>query len=57
VSDRIVVTIAVPDDKAHWARTHSDLIAREILATSFEFGEPVGGTEIGDGVRVAIAKA
>jgi len=57
VSDRIRVTIAVPDDKAPWARTHSDLIAREILATTFEFGEPVDGTEIGDGVRVAIAKA
>jgi isoleucyl-tRNA synthetase len=57
VSDRIRVTIAVPEDKAHWAQTHSDLIAREILATTFEFGEPVDGTEIGDGVRVAIAKA
>jgi isoleucyl-tRNA synthetase len=56
VSDRIRVTIAVPEDKAQWAQTHSDLIAREILATSFEFGEPVDGTEIGDGVRVAIAK-
>ena len=57
VSDRIRVTIAVPEDKAPWVRTHSDLIAREILATTFEFGEPVDGTEIGDGVRVAIAKA
>jgi len=57
VSDRIRVTIAVPGDKAQWAQTHSDLIAREILATSFEFGELVDGTEIGDGVRVAIAKA
>jgi isoleucyl-tRNA synthetase len=57
VSDRIRVTIAVPDDKAQWAHTHSDLIAREILATSFEFGEPVDATEIGDGVRVSIAKA
>jgi isoleucyl-tRNA synthetase len=47
----------VPDDKAQWAHTHSDLIAHEILATSFEFGEPLDGTEIGDGVRVAIAKA
>ena len=57
VSDRIRCDIAVPDEQAQWARTHSDLIAREILATSFEFGEPVDGTEIGDGVRVAIAKA
>jgi isoleucyl-tRNA synthetase len=57
VSDRIRVTIAVPEDKAQWAQTHSDLIAREILATSFEFGEPADGTEIGDGVRVAITRA
>jgi isoleucyl-tRNA synthetase len=57
VSDRIRVTIAVPDDKAQWAHTHRELIAGEILATSFEFGEPADGTEIGDGVRVAIAKA
>ncbi|MEN3319346.1 MAG: isoleucyl-tRNA synthetase, partial [Mycobacterium sp.] len=57
VSDRIRVTIAVPEDKVQWAQTHSELIAREILATSFDFGEPVAGTEIGDGVRVAIAKA
>jgi isoleucyl-tRNA synthetase len=32
------------------------LIAREILATTFQFGEPVEPAEIGDGVRVAIAK-
>jgi isoleucyl-tRNA synthetase len=57
VSDRISVVIDVPADRDAWARTHADLIAREILATSFEFGEPADGTEIGDGVRVAIAKA
>ena len=57
VSDRISVVIHVPDERDAWARTHADLIAREILATGFEFGEPVDGTEIGDGVRVAIAKA
>jgi isoleucyl-tRNA synthetase len=57
VSDRITVTISVPEDKAQWAQTHRDLIAREILATTFDFGEPADGTEIGDGVRVAIAKA
>ena len=57
VSDRISVVISVPSGNARtWARTHSDLIAREILATSFEFGEPTDGSEIGDGVRVAIAK-
>ena len=57
VSDRITVVIEVPADKRDWARTHADLIAGEILATSFEFGQPVGGTDIGDGVRVSISKA
>jgi isoleucyl-tRNA synthetase len=57
VSDRITVVMAVPQTHAEWARTHRDLIAHEILATGFEFGEPTGGVEIGDGVRVAIAKA
>ena len=56
VSDRISVVMAVPSAHENWARTHSDLIAREILATSFEFGEPTPASEIGDGVRVAIAK-
>jgi isoleucyl-tRNA synthetase len=56
VSDRIRVLMSVPDERADWARAHADLIAGEILATSFEFGEPAGGTEIGDGVRVSIAK-
>lgn len=57
VSDRIVVQISVPDRYEPWARTHRDLIAGEILATSFEFGDATDGAEIGDGVRVAIAKA
>jgi isoleucyl-tRNA synthetase len=56
VSDRISVVMSVPQGRADWASTHSDMMAREILATSFEFGEPTDGTEIGDGVRVAIAK-
>jgi isoleucyl-tRNA synthetase len=51
--------MAVPAERAQWARTHRDLIAGEILATSFDFVEPVEGlaVDIGDGVRVAIAKA
>ncbi|WP_137147474.1 isoleucine--tRNA ligase [Mycolicibacterium sp. CR10] len=57
VSDRISVVISVPDEQEAWARTHSALIAREVLATSFEFGDRDGAEEIGDGVRVAIAKA
>jgi isoleucyl-tRNA synthetase len=57
VSDRISVVIDVPAERADWARTHAELIAREILATSFEFGEVPAGAEIGDGVQVSIAKA
>jgi isoleucyl-tRNA synthetase len=57
VSDRISVVMSVPPQRADWARTHRDLIAGEILATSFEFGEPADAVEIGDGVRVSIAKA
>jgi isoleucyl-tRNA synthetase len=58
VSDRISVVMSVPAARADWATTHRDLIAGEILATSFEFGEPEqGAAEIGDGVRVAIAKS
>ena len=59
VSDRITVQMAVPAERAQWARTHRDLIAGEILATGFDFVEPSEGlaVDIGDGVRVAIAKA
>ncbi len=56
VSDRIRVVMSVPAARADWAVAHTELIAGEILATSFDFGEPEGGVEIGDGVRVAIAK-
>ena len=57
VSDRITVVMAVPAERAGWARAHRELIAGEILATGFEFAEPADGVEIGDGVRVAIARA
>jgi isoleucyl-tRNA synthetase len=57
VSDRISVVMSVPATRADWAATHRDLIAGEILATSFEFGEPADGAEIGDGVRVALTKS
>ena len=49
--------MAVPADKLAWAQAHRDLIAHEILATSFEFGETADGADIGDGVRVALQKA
>ncbi|KLO30971.1 isoleucine--tRNA ligase [Mycolicibacter heraklionensis] len=57
VSDRISVVIAVPEQRLAWAQTHAELIAGEILATSFEFGDPADSVEIGDGVRVSITKA
>jgi isoleucyl-tRNA synthetase len=57
VSDRIRVVMSVPAGRADWARTHRELVAGEILATSFEFGDPVDAAEIGDGVRVSISKA
>jgi isoleucyl-tRNA synthetase len=50
------VVMSVPAERADWAAAHRDLIAGEILATSFEFGEPVDGVAIGDGVRVAISR-
>ena len=59
VSDRISVTMAVPADKQQWARTHRDLIAHEVLATRFEIvvaATITDGSEIGDGVTVAITK-
>ena len=57
VSDRIEVFMSVPAERVVWARTHRDLIAGEILATVFEFVDPDGGSEIGDGVRVRISRA
>jgi isoleucyl-tRNA synthetase len=57
VSDRISVVMSVPAERATWAGVHRDLIAGEILATSFEFGEPTDGAQIGDGVRVSITRA
>ena len=57
VSDRISVIMSVPAERIDWARAHAELIAGEILATSFQFGEPADGVQIGDGVRVAISRA
>ncbi|BBZ44543.1 isoleucine--tRNA ligase [Mycobacterium parmense] len=57
VSDRISVVMSVPAGRADWAAAHRDLIAGEILATAFEFGDPADGVDIGDGVRVSIARS
>ncbi|MBY0442239.1 MAG: isoleucine--tRNA ligase [Mycobacteriaceae bacterium] len=56
VSDRIHVVMSVPAERRDWARTHQELIAGEILASSFDFADPVDAVAIGDGVRVRIAK-
>ncbi|MFC0313789.1 isoleucine--tRNA ligase [Gordonia phosphorivorans] len=57
ISDRISVRFVVPADQADTARTHADLIAGEILATSFvvDTGAP-GAIELNDGVSVDIEK-
>ena len=60
ISDRITVALAVPAALAGWATTHRDLMAGEVLATSFEIVGPdalVDATTIGDGVRATLAKA
>ncbi|CAB0513025.1 isoleucine--tRNA ligase [Corynebacterium diphtheriae] len=42
VSDRIEVKLVVPEEKKEWVLRHTDMIAGEVLATSFEVvtGEP-----------------
>ncbi|MDX5311916.1 MAG: DUF5915 domain-containing protein, partial [Rhodococcus sp. (in: high G+C Gram-positive bacteria)] len=58
VSDRIGVVFEVPADRADWAVRHRDLIASEVLATSFELAPAgTGALELGEGVRAAIVKA
>ena len=58
VSDRISVQFEVPADRAEWAARHRDLIAGEVLATTFDLG-PAGpdSIELGEGVRASITKA
>ncbi|WP_026343123.1 isoleucine--tRNA ligase [Nocardia sp. BMG111209] len=58
VSDRITVVLEVPAEFTHWAETHRDLIAGEILATTLTFGDAgPGAAEVAAGVRVTVAKA
>ncbi|MCP9619820.1 isoleucine--tRNA ligase [Nocardia otitidiscaviarum] len=58
VSDRIAVVLEVPAERQEWARTHRDLIAGEILATSLSFDAAgADASEIVGGVRVTITKA
>ena len=63
VSDRIRVTLAVPDNHVEWARRHRDLIAGEVLAVELDLvaghdGNAAGEwVALGDGVQATLAKA
>ncbi|KZF15526.1 isoleucine--tRNA ligase [Rhodococcus sp. EPR-134] len=57
VSDRINVVLEVPQDCKEWAERHRELIAGEVLATSFSVGEAGDdAVALGDGIRAAITK-
>ena len=57
VSDRINVVLEVPQDCKEWAERHRELIAGEVLATSFSEGEAGDdAVDLGDGIRAAITK-
>ncbi|AWB84345.1 isoleucine--tRNA ligase [Corynebacterium liangguodongii] len=57
VSDRISVQLFVPEDKGEWARAHSEHIAAETLATSFEVAsEGAGAFDIVAGVSANVVK-
>ncbi|MCM6773324.1 isoleucine--tRNA ligase [Nocardia sp. CDC159] len=57
VSDRISLVLEVPADKLAWARTHRDLIAGEVLATTLTFGEATANpADLVGGVRASITK-
>ena len=59
ITDRVSVTMNVPAEREEWAHRHKDLIAGEVLATSFEV--VVDGValahDLGDGCTAEVAKA
>ena len=62
ITDRIAIELAVPADCLEWAKAHSALIAREVLATSIEVGTELsdgaeGQTDLSEGVRLSLRKA
>lgn len=60
VSDRISLVLDVPAEHADAARTHQELIAGEVLATSLEFASLDGdaaAVDLGDGVRGRLTRA
>nr|WP_328825467.1 isoleucine--tRNA ligase [Tomitella gaofuii] len=57
ISDRIRLTLDVPDRFAERARVHGDLIAGEVLATELAFARVDGddaAVDLGDGVRAVL---
>lgn len=59
VSDRITVRMVVPQSRLAWARTHADMIAGEVLATTFEVSADgaAGAIALGDDVTVDLTRA
>ena len=59
ITDRVSVTMNVPAARAEWAQRHKDLIAGEVLATSFEVVVDGGALahDLGDGCTADVAKA
>ena len=62
ITDRIAIALEVPEDRLEWARTHADLIANEVLATSIAVGTSLpdgaeGVTDLSEGVRLSLRKA
>jgi isoleucyl-tRNA synthetase len=58
VSDRITLTLEVPAERLAWARTHRDLIAGEVLATTLDFGATdAEAAELTGGVKARVRKA
>ena len=59
ITDRITVTVNVPAERVEWAERHKDLIAAEVLATSFEVvvdGDALTH-DLGDGCTADVVKA
>lgn len=58
VSDRITVRFVVPAERLDWASTHAQMIAGEVLATTFDVETGTAGAiELGDAVTADVAKA
>ena len=52
VSDRITVTLSVPEEKVEWITRHREHVAAEVLATSLEITtESLAGATVHDVVR------